>query len=128
MILGMRTVVYSTPDLEAGKAFYAAFTGHTPYFDQPFYVGFQVAGFELGLTPDAKHGQGVGGTTFYWGTDEIEAEVTRVVALGGKLIGPITDVGDEIQVAELVDPFGNLLGLIENPHFGKPAPNSSAGG
>lgn len=119
MILGMRTVCYSTPDLAAGKAFYSAFVGYEPYFDQPFYVGYNVAGFELGLLPDHKLGQGAGGTIFYWGTDDIDAEVKRVVTLGASLVHPISDVGEGIRTAELTDPFGNLLGLIENPHFGK---------
>jgi hypothetical protein len=26
-------------------------------------------------------------------------------------------VGEGIKVAELADPYGNVLGLIENPHF-----------
>ena len=82
MILGMRTVTYHTPDLAAGKAFYSAFVGHEPYFDELFYVGFVVAGFELGLMPDSKTGSGPGGTTFYWGTDDLDVEVVRVVGLG----------------------------------------------
>jgi len=119
VILGMRTVTDHTPDLEAGKAFYSAFVGHAPYFDQPYCVGFRVAGFELGLMPDSKTGTGAGGTTFYWGTDDLEAEAIRVLALGATIAHPIADVGEGIRTVELHDPFGNLLGLILNPHFGR---------
>jgi len=56
MLLGLRTVVYPVTDLDAAKAWYASLVGHAPYFDQPFYVGFEVGGFELGLMPDGEAG------------------------------------------------------------------------
>ena len=49
---GLRTVIYPAPDLDAAKAWWTAFLGADPYFDQPFYVGYDVAGYELGLLPD----------------------------------------------------------------------------
>ena len=52
MILGLRTVIYPVPDLAAAKAWYSSVLGVAPYFDQPFYVGYNVAGYELGLFPD----------------------------------------------------------------------------
>lgn len=115
MIKGLRTVLYPSPDLDQGKAWYSAVFGQAPYFDQPFYVGFAVGGFELGLVPDATPGQD--GCTAYWGVDDVEAEVARIVALGATIHSAVQDVGDGIRVAELKDPFGNLLGLIQNPHF-----------
>ena len=54
MLLGLRTAIYHTPDIAAGKLWYTKVLGFPPYFDQPFYVGFNVGGFELGLTPDAE--------------------------------------------------------------------------
>ncbi len=115
MIKGLRTALYPTPDLAAGKAWYAKVFGKEPYFDQPFYVGFEIGGFELGLVPDGTPGKA--GTQVYWGVDNIEKEVERVLALGASTHSPIQDVGEGIKVAELADPFGNVLGLIENPHF-----------
>jgi predicted enzyme related to lactoylglutathione lyase len=115
MIKGLRTVVYPVTDLAEGKAWYADIFGTEPHFDQPFYVGFAVGGFELGLVPDGL--PGAGGGKAYWGVDNIEADVARVVAAGGSLIGDIQDVGQGIRVADLADPFGNVLGLIENPVF-----------
>lgn len=117
MLLGLRTVCYHAPDLAAGKAWYAQAVGHEPYFDQPFYVGFAVGGFELGLVPDGT--AGAGGTIAYWGTADIEAEVQRLTGIGAVLVGAIQDVGGGIRVADLRDPFGNALGVILNPHFDK---------
>ena len=61
MIQGLRTVVYKVPDLERAKAWYARILGIEPYFAEPFYVGFQVGGFELGLDPDMRGVKAGGG-------------------------------------------------------------------
>ena len=115
MINGLRTVTYPVRDLDKAKAWYTAVFGTAPYFDQPFYVGFAIAGFELGLMPEGE--PSTAGSCTYWGVDDIEAEVARIVGLGATVHGPIQDVGEGIKVAELADPFGNLLGLIYNPLF-----------
>ena len=115
MIKGLRTAIYPCPDLEAGKAWYAKVFQKEPYFDQPFYVGFEIGGFELGLLPDGTPGKT--GTQVYWGVENIAEEVQRVLALGASTHSEIQDVGEGIKVAELADPFGNVLGLIENAHF-----------
>ena len=115
MIQGLRTVIYPTPDLAKGKTWYSHVLGHAPYFDEPFYVGFSVGGFELGLIPDGVPGSD--GPLAYWGVGEIAAEVQRLTQLGGTVYEHVKDVGGGIKVAAVKDPFGNLFGLIENPHF-----------
>jgi predicted enzyme related to lactoylglutathione lyase len=115
MIKGLRTVKYPVNDLAAAKAWFTEVFGQAPYFDQPFYVGFGIGGFELGLVPDGV--PGTAGSVVYWGVDDIAAEVARIVALGATEHEPIQDVGEGIKVAELKDPFGNVLGLIENLLF-----------
>ncbi len=115
MILGLRTVIYPTPDLARGKAWYSEVLGREPYFDQPFYVGFSAGGFELGLIPDGVPASD--GPLAYWGVDDIAAEVQRLTKLGGTVHEAVKDVGGGIKVAAVKDPFGNLFGLIENPHF-----------
>jgi predicted enzyme related to lactoylglutathione lyase len=115
VILGLRTVVYPAPDLAAARRWYAEVLGTTPTFDESFYVGFSVGGFELGLIPD-----GVPGTTgpqALWGVADVAAAHARLVALGATSLDPVTDVGGGIRVAAVTDPFGNRLGLVENPHF-----------
>jgi predicted enzyme related to lactoylglutathione lyase len=115
MIKGLRTVKYPVADLAAATAWFSEVFGQAPYFDQPFYVGFSIGGFELGLVPDGT--PGTTGSVVYWGVDDIEAEVARIVKLGAAEHEAIQDVGEGIKVAELKDPFGNVLGLIENPLF-----------
>ncbi len=116
MIQGLRTAIYPAPDLGRAKEWYTAVLGFGPYFDQPFYVGFAVGGFELGLVPD-----GVPGTTgvrAYWGAPDAAAEMDRLIGLGAAPHEPVTDVGG-IKVGAVLDPFGNALGVIENPHFNR---------
>lgn len=115
MIKGLRTAIYPVGDLEKAKSWFTEVFGVAPYFDQPFYVGFAVGGFELGLLPDGT--PGTAGSVVYWGVDDIDSEVTRITALGATVHGPIQDVGDGIRTVELLDPFGNVLALIQNPHF-----------
>ena len=115
MIQGLRTIIYPVTDLAKGKEWYSKVVGHPPYFDEPFYVGFSVGGFELGLIPDGV--PSANGPLPYWGVADAEAEIKRIADLGGRVHEPVKDVGDGIRVASVEDPFGNLVGLIENPHF-----------
>lgn len=115
MIQGLRTVIYPTPLLRDATDWYRRVLGVDPYFEQPFYVGFAVGGFELGLVPDGE--PGATGATAYWGTPDAAAELARLVELGASVDAPLADVGDGIRVATVRDPFGNVFGVIENPHF-----------
>ena len=114
-VLGLRTVVYHTPDLAAAKAWYSRVLEREPYFDQPFYVGYEVGGFELGLIPDAKPGES--GSVAYWGVPDAALELRRLESLGATVREPVQDVGEGIKVAVVADPFGNSFGVVENPHF-----------
>lgn len=115
MILGLRTAIYPAPDLSAAKQWYAQVLAQAPYFDEPFYVGFSVGGFELGLIPDGK--PGIAGPQPLWGVADIESVYERLIELGAVPLDPVTDVGGGIKVAAVQDPFGNRFGIIENPHF-----------
>jgi predicted enzyme related to lactoylglutathione lyase len=118
MVLGLRTAIYHVPDLDAAKKWYAQAFGIEPYFDQPFYVGFNIGGYELGLNPDVSDAApGPGGAVAYWGVDDAAATVRHFVSLGATVKVAPHDVGDGITVATVADPFGNLIGLIVNPHF-----------
>ena len=115
MIRGLRTVVYHVSDLAQAKDWYSRVLEQQPYFDQPFYVGYSVGGFELGLVPDGKPGPG--GTVAYWGVADAAAAVKRLETLGATVREQLQDVGEGIRVAAVADPFGNTFGVIENPHF-----------
>jgi len=119
MLLGLRTAIYHVPEITQGRDWYAQALGIQPYFDQPFYVGFAVGGFELGLLPDPRPQGNDGGVDVYWGVEDIQAACRHFLATGAKQPTDIEDVGDGIKVVTLLDPFGNRLGLIYNPHFGK---------
>jgi predicted enzyme related to lactoylglutathione lyase len=117
MFLGLRTVIYHAPDLAAAKAWYSAAFGVAPYFDEPFYVGFEIGGYELGLNPDTS-GVSVGNNAVaYWGVADIDDVYARLLERGARPRDPVKEVGGDIKVAALADPFGNVIGLIENPHF-----------
>jgi len=116
--LGLRTVVYKVGDLARARAWYADVFQRTPYFDEPFYVGFDVGGYELGLDPDHEGTPpGPGGATAYWGVANLAAFLASLETRGVALHAPPRDVGDGIRVATVQDPFGNVVGFIENPHF-----------
>ncbi len=116
--LGLRTAVYIVDDLAAARDWYAGVVGAAPYFDEPFYVGFEVGGFELGLMPaEGADAPGVGGTRVYWGVADASAALARLVDAGATVRDDVQDVGGGIIVATVTDPFGNVLSVIENPHF-----------
>jgi predicted enzyme related to lactoylglutathione lyase len=117
MLHGLRTVIYHVGSLEEAKGWYAEVLGKGPYFDEPFYVGFDVGGFELGLQPDGSTPRSNTGVIAYWGVDDADAALARLLQLGARERGGVQDVGDDIRLASVLDPFGNVLGVIENPHF-----------
>jgi predicted enzyme related to lactoylglutathione lyase len=112
MLQKLRTVIYHTTDLAAAKSWYTSLTGKEPYFDEPFYVGFDINGFELGLDPDMSNMQAGNHSTSYWSVDDLQAAVDKAVSLGAMIIDPVQNVGGTIEVAVLEDPFGNHIGLI----------------
>jgi len=117
----LMTAIYPTADLAKAKAWYAEVFGVQPYFDEPFYVGFNVAGYELGLMPaePPNHQIGNQGAVAYWGVADCAAAHARVLALGARELGPVQDVGEGIKVSLVADPEGNAIGIIENPNFKK---------
>jgi predicted enzyme related to lactoylglutathione lyase len=115
--LGLRTVIYHVPDLAGAREWYSAAFGAAPYFDEPFYVGFNIGGFELGLDPDCSRvAPGQGGAESYWGVTDADGAVAHFVSQGARVEEPVREVGGGIRVALVSDPFGNVIGLIENPH------------
>ncbi len=120
MFQGLRTVVYFVADMERAKAWYSALLGIEPYFDTPFYIGFSVGGYELGLHPIET--PVVAGTSVvtYWGVEDIDTAFARLLEMGADAHFPVTEVGEGIKLADVIDPFGNCVGIIYNPHFKLP--------
>ena len=120
-VLGLRTAVYPVTDLTAARDWYAGILGIQPYFDEPFYVGFNVGGYELGLDPDTSASKpGADGPHAYWGVEDAEDALKRLLSMGAREHRPLQEVGEGIKVASVLDPFGNAFGIIENPHFRLP--------
>jgi catechol 2,3-dioxygenase-like lactoylglutathione lyase family enzyme len=111
---GLSTVIYPSPDLEAAKAWWTGLLGIEPYFDEPFYVGYEVAGYELGLLPD---GNPADGAITYWGAEDVGAAVEAAIALGATPHAPVADVGGGIVTGGVTNPMGMIVGFIKNPHF-----------
>lgn len=117
MLKGLRTVIYKVDDLEKAKEWYSSLLGFGPYFDELFYVGYSVGGYELGLDPDSDGATRGDSPAAYWGVDDITQALEKLKSKGVKIASDAADVGGGIKVATVKDPFGNLVGLIENPHF-----------
>ena len=120
-MLGLRTVIYNVADISKAKAWYTQAFQTDPYFDQPFYVGFNIDGYELGLLPEKDPTTDKSPSVIaYWGVDDIQAEFDRLLALGTTVHEKPNNVGGEIMTASVVDPWGNIIGLIYNPEFSLP--------
>ncbi len=120
-ILGLRTTIYKVSDMEKARKWYATAFQVEAYFDEPFYIGFNVQGYELGLQPEEKAvGKKVESVLTYWGVTDIHQEFKRLLELGATTHEEPTNVGGELMVASLIDPWGNLIGLIYNPSFKLP--------
>jgi predicted enzyme related to lactoylglutathione lyase len=74
-----------------------------------------VGGFELGLIPDGV--PSAQGPLAYWGVADAAAELKRLAQLRAEIHEPLKEVGGGVKVAAVKDPFGNLIGIIENPNF-----------
>lgn len=118
MLEGLRSQIYQVSDLEAAKAWYTQLLGTPPYFDEPFYVGFNVGGYELGLQPsDSPNAGQAQGAVTYWGVSDAENAYAQLLALGAAPYQAVQEVGGGIKLGAALDPIGGILGVIENPHF-----------
>lgn len=113
MFKKLRTVIYYVTDLQASKEWYAAMLGIPPYFDEPFYVGFDINGCELGLHPFDETVTKGNQTVSHWAVNDIENCMAILSEKGATILYPVTDVGGGIKVATIIDPWGNAVGLIE---------------
>jgi len=118
-ILGIATLIFPTNDLDASKHWWQQALGKEPYFDQPFYVGFDINGYELGINPGAPFANG---PVAYLRVESIVRAFSDFIDSGCTIVGGISEVGEGIQVGELRNPDGMVFGVIENPHFGESGP------
>ena len=110
---GVKTLLHPVSDLAAAKAVYSALLGIEPQNDAPYYVGYEVAGQQIGLVPGGGP-QGLTGPVAYWHVSDIEAKLAEVTAAGATIKDAARDVGGGRLVATFTDPDGNVLGLLQD--------------
>ena len=116
--LGLRTTIYKVGNLQKAKEWYTKAFNIEPYFDEPFYVGFNICGYELGLLPEEIPTAGKAESVItYWGVDKIDEEYARLIGIGATDNESPTNVGGALMVATVKDPWGNVIGIIYNPEF-----------
>jgi hypothetical protein len=113
-LLGLRTLIYPSNNLKEDKEWWIKTLGFEPYFDEPFYVGFNVGGYELGLDPNSKVEDG---PRTYFGVDNVQEAVDHFVDEGCSIYEKPTKTGGEIVVATVKKTNGQLVGFIYNPEF-----------
>ncbi len=104
------SIVYTVQDLDAAKAIHTALLGTEPHTDESYYVGFNVGGLEIGLSPQ---GQGASPIA-YVGVDDLAAAVADAKTAGASVANEPHDVGGGTRLATVTDPDGNTLGLIQH--------------
>jgi lactoylglutathione lyase len=120
-MLGLRTTIYKVANLNEAKEWYSKAFGTKQYFDEPYYVGFNIGGYELGLLPEENPNTNKAESVLsYWGVDDIEKAFARLIELGAIVHEKPTNVGGDLMVASVKDPWGNIIGIIYNPEFKLP--------
>ena len=129
MLRGLATVNFFADDLEAAKKWYVELLGVEPYFERPgngqpaAYYEFRIGDYqvELGLidrryaAPGAPAGPG--GAVIHWHVDDVQAILDRLLSMGATSYTPLTEYGPGFVAASVADPFGNVLGIMYNPHY-----------
>lgn len=129
ILRGLTTVSFWAADLEAAKQWYTELLGLAPYFERPgpdgklAYIEFRLGDYqhELGIIHSSFAPKGAtagpGGAVIYWHVDDVAAVLAKVKALGATEYQPLTPRGAGFITASMLDPFGNILGLMYNPHY-----------
>ncbi|MGI5271759.1 VOC family protein [Nonomuraea sp. CA-218870] len=127
MLRGLANISYWADDLEAAKRWYTELLGVEPYFHRNGpdgrlgYTEFRVGDHqdEIGLIDAAwrPHGPERGGVVAYWHVDDVRAAYERLLALGAEKHQGIVERGEGFVTASVVDPFGNIIGVMYNPHY-----------
>ncbi|MCZ2248247.1 MAG: VOC family protein [Bacteroidia bacterium] len=126
MLRGLTTVSFYATDLESAKKWYSEFLNMEPYFNVPGYVEFRIGDYqnELGIIASKYAPKGatenIGGAIIYWHVDNLQSTLDRLLSLGASIYQPILDRSGgkgEFVTASVVDPFGNILGIMTNKHY-----------
>jgi predicted enzyme related to lactoylglutathione lyase len=123
MLRGFATISFWADDLEAARKWYAELLGIEPYFERPGYCEFRVGDHqdELGLI-DSRYRPGgpataPAGAVMHWHVDDVRSALEKLLSMGAQEYQPYTERGMGFITASVVDPFGNILGIMYNPHY-----------
>ncbi len=123
---GLTTLNFYAADLDAAAQWYTNFLKTEPYFKVPGYVEFRIGDYqhELGIidskyAPEGATGKPAG-ALIYWHVDNLQTTLDELLSLGATLYQPIIDRSEgrgEFVTASVIDPFGNILGIMTNVHY-----------
>jgi predicted enzyme related to lactoylglutathione lyase len=111
MTEGVKTIIYPVTDLAAAKAVFTELLGK-PDMDEVYYVGWRVAGQDVGLDPNG-HSKGMTGPVSYWHVEDLNATLKSLLDAGAETVQKVQDVGGGKLVASVKDADGNLIGLLQ---------------
>jgi predicted enzyme related to lactoylglutathione lyase len=128
MLRGLTTVTYLASDVAAAVHWYTGLLGVEPYFSRPVegrlaYAEFRIGDYqhELGILDRRFAAPGrsdeLGGAIVYWHVDDVQASFGRLLALGATAHEEPIERGPGFVTASVIDPFGNLLGVMYNQHY-----------
>lgn len=127
IIRGMATANYWADDVSAAVEWYTKFLNKEPYFVRPStknpeYVEFRIGDYqdELGIISSKYRPEtpaGNGGIILYWHVDDIEGALERAKSMGATEHQPVIPREAGFITASVIDPFGNIVGLMHNPHY-----------
>jgi predicted enzyme related to lactoylglutathione lyase len=125
---GLATISFFADDVKAARKWYSELLGIEPYFERPdannpAYVEFRIGDYEheLGIIDRKFEPKGVkkdtGGVVAFWQVDNVEAMLEKLKAMGATEYEPLIQREAGFVTASVVDPFGNILGIMHNPHY-----------
>lgn len=128
MFRGFATINYFADDMTAAQAWYTELLGVPPYFRRdhdgaPAYLEYRIGDYqaELGIIDSrfAPHDvrNGPTGVIMNWHVDDLQGSLDRLTAMGATVIQGITPRGEGFVTATVADPFGNVIGIMTNPHY-----------
>jgi predicted enzyme related to lactoylglutathione lyase len=120
---GFATLNFYAADHEGAKKWYTELFGFPPYYDMPGYFEFRLGDFEAEFgVIDAQYAapgtnEKPGGAIMHWAVDDLEGTLEKLLKMGATLFEPITKRGEGFETASVVDPFGNIFGIMKNVHY-----------
>lgn len=113
MFKGVHSVMYFVSDVEQACRWYSAAFETEPVYLLPNFPVLRVGDVELCFhSADSKISSGAAGSVIYWRVDHLPNARERLERMGGKLYRGPLEIEDGCAICQILDPFGNLIGLM----------------